>query len=443
VQSIVNSDNEEDMQIHLLELLGYDCIEFVFEIVQNKDKIRSALKKKVNVVTTSLLGYQPTLGPSVRVSKKQAVQFQTDGLRDAREKALAGNANDPEYLRNLKPHQKYGIDYSVYPHVYGRPNPTSALSDFGRKLALPPHERYDSRDFEEFVIPYDNSPLDYQIDLITIDQFNPIFRDAFPGYDSLNRMQSLVYPSAYLSNENLLVSAPTGAGKTDVAMMTVLRTIEDYIEDGKIDLKSFKIVYIAPMKALAAEVAAKFSKRLAYLGIQVKEWTGDMQLSKTEILSTQMFVSTPEKYDVITRKAGSEDEFFSKVQLLIIDEVHLLHDERGPVIESIVARTLREVEMSQRVIRIVGLSATLPNFIDVASFLRVNHYTGMYYFDSKFRPVPLTQGFIGIKGSFVNQVNDIMNRVSFEKVRLELSGYAVNGFCKTRLSSDGFCSLKK
>ena len=46
-----------------------------------------------------------------------------------------------------------------------------------------------------------------------------------------------------------------------------------------------------------------------------------------------------------------------------IDEVHLLHGDRGPVIEALVARTLRMVESSQTVIRVVGLSATLPNYI--------------------------------------------------------------------------------
>lgn len=58
------------------------------------------------------------------------------------------------------------------------------------------------------------------------------------------------------------------------------------------------------------------------------------------------------------------------MKLLIIDEVHLLHEDRGAVIESIVARTLRQVESSQSLIRIVGLSATLPNYVDVADFLR-------------------------------------------------------------------------
>ena len=69
---------------------------------------------------------------------------------------------------------------------------------------------------------------------------------------------------------------------------------------------------------------------------------GDMQLSKRELSETQMIVTTPEKWDVITRKGG-DVAVASLVKLLIIDEVHLLNDERGPVIETLVARTLRQV----------------------------------------------------------------------------------------------------
>lgn len=67
-----------------------------------------------------------------------------------------------------------------------------------------------------------------------------------------------------------------------------------------------QIVYVAPMKALAAEMTANFSKRLQCLGISVRELTGDMQLTKTEIMQTQMLVTTPEKWDVVTRKAGNQ-----------------------------------------------------------------------------------------------------------------------------------------
>ena len=90
-------------------------------------------------------------------------------------------------------------------------------------------------------------------------------------------------------------------------------------------------------------MAESFGRRLAPLGLVVRELTGDMSLTKSEIHSTQMLVVTPEKWDVMTRKSTGDIALARLVKLLIIDEVHLLHDERGPVIETIVARTLRQV----------------------------------------------------------------------------------------------------
>ena len=108
-----------------------------------------------------------------------------------------------------------------------------------------------------------------------------------------------------------------------------------------------------------------------------------------------MLVTTPEKWDVVTRKSTGDVSLTQIVRLLIIDEVHLLHDDRGAVIETLVARTLRQVESSQNMIRIIGLSATLPNYLDVARFLNVNPASGLFFFDGRFRPVPLQQTFIG------------------------------------------------
>jgi antiviral helicase SLH1 len=123
-------------------------------------------------------------------------------------------------------------------------------------------------------------------------------------------LQSIVFPIAYKSNENMLVCAPTGAGKTDVAMLTVLRVLSIYgnIKPSPGQLRvtnaNFKVVYVAPMKALAAEVVRKLSKRLAWLGVQVRELTGDMQLTRREIDQTHIIVTTPEKWAVVTNKPG-------------------------------------------------------------------------------------------------------------------------------------------
>src|SRR5690554_2773802 len=147
-------------------------------------------------------------------------------------------------------------------------------------------------------------------------------------------------------------------------MLTILQCVSQYLTptpsespestEFMIDLQDFKIVYVAPMKALAAEVTEKLGKRLAWLGIRCREFTGDMHLTKAEIVQTQIIVTTPEKWDVVTRKGTGDTELVQKVRLLIIDEVHMLHDERGAVLESLVARTQRQVESTQSLIRIVG-----------------------------------------------------------------------------------------
>jgi pre-mRNA-splicing helicase BRR2 len=63
----------------------------------------------------------------------------------------------------------------------------------------------------------------------------------------------------------------------------------------------------------------------------------------------------------VTRKAG-ERTYVDLVKLIIIDEIHLLHDSRGPVLEAIVSRTMRQIEQTSELVRIVALSATLPNY---------------------------------------------------------------------------------
>ena len=50
----------------------------------------------------------------------------------------------------------------------------------------------------------------------------------------------------------------------------------------------WQIVYVAPVKALAAEMTANFGNKLQPLGIVVRELTGDMQLTKKEIQETQV-----------------------------------------------------------------------------------------------------------------------------------------------------------
>ncbi|XP_049849138.1 uncharacterized protein LOC126317508 [Schistocerca gregaria] len=239
----------------------------------------------------------------------------------------------------------------------------------------------------------------------------------------------------------MLVCAPTGTGKTNVALLAMLREIRQLVPDQdclnsespsvSFDPSEFKLVYLAPMKALATEIATSFAERLSSLRLIVREFTGDSQLSQREISKVHVLVMTPEKYDILTRKA-SEHSHALLVRLLVIDEVHLLHEERGCVLESIVARTLRQVELTQKMVRIVALSATLANYPDVATFLRVPR-RACFHFGPEYRPVPMSQTFIGVKSRSSAEEKEIMNEICYQRAVESLKfGHQVMIFVQSR-----------
>lgn len=282
--------------------------------------------------------------------------------------------------------------------------------------------RTPKKGYEEVHVPYlKPKPFEEGEELVKITDMPDWAQPAFKGMKTLNRVQSKVYETALFTSENVLLCAPTGAGKTNVAMLTILHELGLRKQaDGTFDLSSFKIVYVAPMKALVAEMVGNFSQRLEPYGVSVKELTGDATLSRGQIEETQIIVTTPEKWDIITRKSGDRT-YTQMVKLLIIDEIHLLHDNRGPVLESIVARTVRQIETTQEMIRLVGLSATLPNYEDVSLFLKVDDKKGLFHFDNSYRPCPLAQQYIGVTVRKPLQRFQLMNDICYEKV-MEVAG---------------------
>lgn len=416
ITAVLASDSsDEELQMTLADILGFDELDLVSNVIQHRKKILSDSSK-------------PSSGLLSKAERDERLRQQ-----DLEHKSA------PLAAAQIR-------SGSEYPHVYKAHDAGNTLSSHGRKYALPVgSERIEREKYEEYSIPAAKvGTLGRHQKLVEIKDLDGLCRGTFKGYKTLNRMQSLVHQVAYHTSENMLICAPTGAGKTDAAMLTILNTVAKNIHpnpleepeatDFAVHTEDFKIVYVAPMKALAAEVTEKLGKRLAWLGIQVRELTGDMHLTKAEVMATQIIVTTPEKWDVVTRKSTGDTELVQKVRLLIIDEVHMLHDGRGAVLESLVARTERQVESTQSLIRIVGLSATLPNYVDVADFLKVNRMAGLFYFDQSFRPVPLEQHFVGVKGKAGSKTSrDNLDKVCFEKVKDMLEqGHQIMVFVHSR-----------
>ena len=442
VRLMADTADDGALAAALFEMLGDAAVEFISGVVQERRSVLESLERCVErAKRASGAGMgggegpgaragrglvQPAFGQIVTVKSETDRAFEKLGRREARRKKRAAGMHSVEWL------EANGISTLLALCMEEKQEPAAAnpyeteeldaLMGTGDSL---PHwtktalakdaKKTLHAGWEEVFIPAKPpAPIPESERRVAITELDAWAQKAFKGYEYLNRIQSRIFETAYFNNDNVLVCAPTGAGKTNIAMLTVLHEVRQNLEDGALRKDDFKIVYVAPMKALAAEVTATFSKRLEPLQLQVRELTGDMQLTKQELQQTQMIVTTPEKWDVVTRKGGDVSAA-ALVRLLIIDEVHLLNDERGAVIEALVARTKRQVETAQSMIRIVGLSATLPNYKDVASFLGVNPESGLFFFDGSYRPVPLDQTFIGVTPRNFMERNQKMNEICFKK----------------------------
>jgi activating signal cointegrator complex subunit 3 len=423
----------EEIAGDLLDLVGDGAFETVQDIIMHRKELLEAVHHGMSVLksdqkTTTGQARMPSYGTQVTVQTESARQF--DKLRHKEEKkarrrveqGIEDEYSTVSFSSLLQASEKKGL----FDGLIGRGD--AAVTGLPQGSVRKRYEGYE----EVSIPPTPTASMKPGEKLIEISELDEFAQAAFRGYKTLNRIQSRIYHTTYNTNENILVCAPTGAGKTNIAMIAVLHEIGQHFKDGYLHKNEFKIVYVAPMKALAAEVTSTFSRRLAPLNMIVKELTGDMQLSRAELEETQMIVTTPEKWDVITRKS-SDMALSMLVKLLIIDEVHLLNEERGAVIEALVARTLRQVESTQSMIRIVGLSATLPTYLEVAQFLRVNPDTGLFFFDSSYRPVPLAQQYIGFTSKFPLNAQELQNEICYTKVADSLKqGHQVMIFVHSR-----------
>lgn len=170
---------------------------------------------------------------------------------------------------------------------------------------------------------------------------------------------------------DVLVSAPTGSGKTWIATQAISRNLS----------KGLKSWYASPLKALSNAIYQEFCETFGSGACGIL--TGDRKenpgapivVGTTEILRNQL-------YDAMHQGLSIETD------LVILDEAHYLSDpERGVVWEEVL------IYLPSRV-RLLLLSATLSNAEEIAAWLRENRKTQIWVVRSEDRPVPLEMLFL-------------------------------------------------
>ena len=194
------------------------------------------------------------------------------------------------------------------------------------------------------------------------------------GFEKLYPPQADSVKSGLLDGKSILVSAPTASGKTLIAMLAMISYLSK--NDGK-------VIYLSPLRALAAEKFSEFKKleKIA-LGkkIKVRISTGDYENIEKNLENSNVLILTNEKMDSIIRHGV---EWVEEIGLVITDEVHLIGDEnRGPTLEMI----LTQLKLLDTKPQIVALSATITNSDEIADWLDCK------LVKNNWRPVPLTEG---------------------------------------------------
>jgi ATP-dependent DNA helicase HFM1/MER3 len=232
--------------------------------------------------------------------------------------------------------------------------------------------------------------LVHGIELISTHELPDRFRSIFK-FPNFNAVQSKCFPTVYRSNENFVLSSPTGSGKTVIFELAVLRVINDF-QDGE-----YKIIYQAPTKSLCSERQRDWQPKFKPFGLECAELTGDTEITQLRnVQKAAIIITTPEKWDSMTRKWKDHIKLMQMIRLFLIDEVHMIKEERGPTLEAVVSR----MKSIGTAVRFIALSATVPNSGDIATWLGKDSThqhipASRERFGEEFRPVRLQKHVVG------------------------------------------------
>ncbi len=217
------------------------------------------------------------------------------------------------------------------------------------------------------------------------DQHNLVETKHYPcawwKFDKFNPVQSRLLDT-FQSPNNIAIAAATSAGKTVCAEMYMAH---------EINVRGGRSLYIGPLRALAREKERDWTKpEHHFYNKKISICTGDYRLTaarQEELDESDIVVMTPEMLASRSRNHMSEKSNFLKdVGTVVFDESHLLTvPGRGDHIEI----ALMKLTQLNPNIRIVLLSATMPNVDEVCGWMSHLTQRDSFCLESTYRPVPL------------------------------------------------------
>jgi len=186
------------------------------------------------------------------------------------------------------------------------------------------------------------------------------------GWEDLREVQARAILAILDTDNDVLIAAPTAAGKTEAAFLPVLTSISDRADAG------FGAIYISPLKALINDQFRRLDELCERMEIPVVRWHGDApQAGKRKAFARPEGVAliTPESIEaMMTRWPGDARKLLGAAEFIVIDELHaFLQGPRGLHVASL----LRRVDsMAKNPARRIGLSATIGDLHQAAAWLR-------------------------------------------------------------------------
>jgi DNA polymerase theta len=219
-------------------------------------------------------------------------------------------------------------------------------------------------------------------------------------HGTLFQWQAECMKAALQNKKHFIYSAPTSAGKSMVSELLAFRTVamQSTAQGPK------KVLFLFPFVAIAGEKLKHLTNLTDGTSLRVEDFSGGN--GRRSIDDVDIAVCTYEKANNIVNKLLMEDAL-EQIGMVVVDELHMVGEAgRGSVIEVLLSKIMRAREP----IRIVGMSATLPNMPEIRSWL-----DNANYYETEFRPIPLHK-FACINGDLMQRSDETGEFVKIRSV---------------------------